>query len=87
MQGSKIPVRTWGMAFYLLPSARNGMSWHESKSILQINHELAWFMSHRIGYAFAPTSLPEAMSGTVEADETYVGGKLKKGTQKGNMGR
>lgn len=77
MERSKIPLRKWAMAFHLLSAAKNGISSHELGRTLEISHESAWFMTHRIRYAFAPNGPQRILEGTVEADETYIGGKRK----------
>lgn len=79
MEGSKIPVRKWVLAFHTLSAAKNGMSSHELGRQLDISHESAWFMSHRIRYALAPNGPQTQLEGTVEADETYIGGHAKTG--------
>jgi transposase-like protein len=65
------------MAFHFLASAKNGLSSHELGRLLDISHESAWFMSHRLRYAFAPSGPQAPLTGIVEADETYIGGKRK----------
>ena len=77
MERSHIPLRKWVLAFHLLSAAKNGMSSHELGRQLGISHESAWFMSHRLRLAFAPSGSQRSLAGTVEADETYIGGKRK----------
>jgi transposase-like protein len=77
MERSKIPLRKWVMAFHMLSASKNGVSSHELGRQLQISHESAWFLSQRIRYAFSDPIPSGQLSGTVEADETYVGGKRK----------
>ncbi len=78
MEGSKIPVRKWVLAFRLVSAAKNGMSSHELGRQLDISHESAWFMSHCIRYSFTPSDPQPPLSGIVEAGETYVGGRHHK---------
>jgi hypothetical protein len=42
--------------------------------MLDVTYKSAWFMAHRVRYAMAELNLP-MMTGTVEVDETYIGGK------------
>lgn len=77
MERSKIPMRKWALAFHLFAGAKNGLSSHELGRLLKISHESAWFMSQRIRYAFTTTTPMTMLTGTVEADETYYGGKRK----------
>ena len=79
MERSHIPMHKWLLAFRLLASSRKGMSAHQLHRMLGISYKAAWFMAHRIREAMRPIDV-EPMGGsgkTVEADETYVGGKAK----------
>jgi len=52
------------------------MSAHQLHRMLGVTYKTAWFMSHRIREAMKPTDSGQLGEGmTVEADETYVGGK------------
>ena len=52
------------------------MSAHQLHRMLKITYKSAWFMAHRIRYAMGPHGADIAkLNGTVEVDETYVGGK------------
>lgn len=74
-EDSHIPLNTWLMAIHLLCSSKKGMSAHQLHRMLGIGYKSAWFMCHRIRYAVTQESL--FMTGTVEIDETYIGGKRK----------
>lgn len=81
-ESSHIPLRKWVLAFHLLCSSKKGIS------SLQLQRELclgsyrtALFMTHRIREAMSEP-LTEALKGTVEMDETYVGGKPRPGDGK-----
>lgn len=73
-EDSKIPLRHWVRAIWESTSCKNGISALELSRKLQITYKSALFMMHRIRHAMAPTNPPK-LSGTIEADETYVGGK------------
>ncbi len=80
---SHIPLGKWLMAIHLLCSSKKGMSAHQLHRLLGINYRSAWFMAHRIRHAMGPKSQwQKKLSGIVEVDETYIGGKAsrKKGT-------
>ena len=62
------------MAFHLLCASKKGMSAHQLHRMLGVTYKSAWFMAHRIRYAMAQLNLP-MLEGTVEVDETYIGGK------------
>jgi transposase-like protein len=55
------------------------MSAHQIHRQLGITYKTAWFMAHRIRYAMTQEPLKTMLSGTVEVDETYIGGKAKAG--------
>src|SRR5438105_4142796 len=83
---SHIPLNKWLMALHLVCASKKGMSAHQLHRMLGIGYRAAWFMAHRIRYAMTEGfEVGSKMSGpenTVEADETYVGGK-----QKGSRGK
>ena len=81
MHRSKIPLSKWLMGFHLMCLSKKGIS------ALQLQRELgfgsyqsAWHMEHRIRYAMAAGGLAAPLRGDVEVDETYVGGKPRKGS-------
>ena len=57
-------------------SSKKGISAHQLHRTLGVTYKTAWFMAHRIRYAMTQEPL-SLMVGTVEADETYIGGKEK----------
>lgn len=75
-EDSHIPLNKWLMAIHLLCSSKKGMSAHQLHRMLGVTYKSAWFMAHRIRYAMAELNLAP-LSGTVEVDETYVGGKTR----------
>src|SRR2546421_10280231 len=76
-EDSHIPLHKWLLAIHLLCASKKGMSAHQLMRMLDIKqYKSAWFMAHRIRYAMTG-ELPEKLSGVVEADETYVGGKAR----------
>ena len=70
-----LPLDTWFMAILLLVEARKGMSANQIKRTLGIgSYKTAWYLCHRIRAAMKEVDQP-MLDGTVEIDETYVGGK------------
>jgi transposase-like protein len=75
-EGSHIPISKWMMAWFLMCSSKKSMSAHQLHRMLKITYKSAWFMAHRIRYAMGPHGAGVTkLTGTVEVDETYVGGK------------
>ena len=62
------------------------MSAHQLHRMLGITYKSAWFMAHRIRYAMSQEPLSSKLTGTVEVDETYIGGR-RKGTKRGRPGK
>lgn len=76
-EDSAIGLDKWLMAIWLIANAKNGISSYELHRALGITQKSAWFVLHRIRTAMSVGSI-EKLSGTVEADETYVGGDATK---------
>ena len=72
---SHIPLNKWLASVYLLCSSKKGMSANQLHRMLNITYKSAWFMAHRIRYAMTKMPLLKKFKGTVEIDETYIGGK------------
>jgi transposase-like protein len=77
---SHLPLTTWFIAVLLLVEARKGMSASQLKRTLWGQHKgsykTAWYLCHRIRAAMGEAERP-MLDGTVEMDETYVGGKQR----------
>jgi transposase-like protein len=72
-----LPLWKWFLATYLLCESRKGMSANQMKRQLKISYKTAWYLCHRIRAAMLETA-QEKLGGTVEIDETYVGGKARR---------
>src|SRR5271168_5192118 len=76
---SHIPLAKWLLATHLMCASKKGMSAHQLGRMLGLPYKTAWFMAHRIREGMRELS-PTPMGGegkTVEADETFVGGREK----------
>jgi len=74
-EDSHIALNVWLIAIYLMCSSKKGISAHQLHRMLNISYKAAWFMAHRVRYAMKQPAVQEKLSGIVEADETYIGGK------------
>jgi transposase-like protein len=75
---SHLPLLKWFVTTYLMCESRKGMSANQIKRVLGISYKTAWYLCHRIRKAMASTDKP-MLDGTVEMDETYVGGRQHRG--------
>lgn len=76
-EGTKLPLRTWILAVWMITSHKKGIASTTLARDLGITQKSAWFVLHRLREAAATRSFNGPLSGTVEADETFVGGKSK----------
>lgn len=75
-EDSPIGLGKWLPAVWLLVNCKNGISSYEVARDLGVTQKSAWFMMHRIRLALQAGSF-DLLSGEVEADETYIGGKAR----------
>lgn len=73
-EDSRIPLRHWCYAFWAACASKKGVSALQIQRMTGVSYKSALFLMHRIRYAMTPNST-EPLGGTVEVDETYVGGK------------
>lgn len=76
MECTHIPLNKWLLAIYLLGSSKKGMSAHQLHRELGVTYKSAWFMAHRIRYAMTQEPIRSKLTGTVEVDETFIGGRI-----------
>ncbi len=90
-EDTKIPLRKWFMALYVFSSHKKGISSHQLAKDIDVTQKTAWFILHRLRYAFDHPNFKKELSNHVEADETYMGGegknKHKDKKIKGTQGR
>jgi transposase-like protein len=75
-EDSPIALEKWLPAVWLIVTCKNGISSYEISRDLGISQKSAWHMAHRIRFALHTGSF-DKLSGQVEVDETYVGGKAR----------
>jgi transposase-like protein len=73
---SPIGLDKWLTAMWLIVNAKNGVSSYELHRAVGVTQKTAWFMLHRIRLALQNGTF-EKLSGEIECDETFVGGKAK----------
>jgi transposase-like protein len=79
-EDSHIPLSKWLVAWYLVSSSKKGISALQIQRSLGLgSYRTAWMMMHKIRHAMKDPAISEPLDGTLEADETYVGGKPGRG--------
>jgi transposase-like protein len=76
-EDSPIGLEKWLPAVWLLVTCKNGISSYEVARDLGISQKSAWHMMHRIRFALHHGSFDKMLSGEVEVDETFIGGKAR----------
>ena len=76
-EDSKIPLRKWFMAIWLITSHKKGIASTTLARDIKVTQKTAWFMLHRLRHAARTKSFNRPLTGTVEVDETFIGGKEK----------
>ena len=72
---SKVPLRKWFIAIYLLATTSKGISSVQLAKHVGVTQKTAWFMDHRLRSAMKQNK--GQLFGTIEVDETYVGGLVR----------
>ena len=71
-----LPLWKWFLAVYLIVEAKKGVSANQLKRTLGVSYKTAWYLCHRIRAAMNEVDA-QLLKGIVEADETFVGGKVE----------
>ncbi len=76
-EDTKLGMHIWFAAMWLLLNRPKGIASTQLATDLNITQKSAWFVLHRLRYASKTRSFSRPLAGSVEADETYVGGRAK----------
>ena len=76
LNDSHLPLWKWFLAIYFMTESKKGISACQMQRTLDVAYRTAWFLCHRIRAAMKDVN-PAPFTGTVEVDETYVGGKVR----------
>lgn len=74
LEETRLPLRVWCFALWSACSSKKGVSAMQISRECEISYKSALFLMHRVRASMAPKT-PPALTGTVEADETFIGGK------------
>jgi transposase-like protein len=75
-ENTKISLRLWFLAMYLISSHKKGVSSHQLSRDIKVTQKTAWYMLQKIRTLYAQSDEKE-LSGIVECDEMYLGGAEK----------
>jgi len=75
-EDSPIGLDKWLPTLWMLVNCKNGVSSYEIARDIDVTQKTAWFMLHRLRLAIQHKSF-EKIAGTVEIDETFIGGKAR----------
>jgi transposase-like protein len=78
---SKTDLRKWMYAIHLFLNAKKGVSGYQLQREIGVMYKTAWRMLRQIRLAMSNTEMPEFTKTIIEIDETYVGGKPKRGNR------
>jgi len=85
MHKTRVDLRKW-LFVYMISESKKGISAKQIERTLGVSYPTAWFMMHRIREAMKPSADEVGLFGTLEMDETYVGGK-ERGIGPGRPGK
>jgi transposase-like protein len=73
-EDSPLGLDKWLMVVWMVTNCKNGISSYEVHRAIGVTQKTAWFMVHRIRLAMQTGSFAKPLSGSVEIDETFIGG-------------
>jgi transposase-like protein len=78
LHDTHLPLWKWFATAYMMIEAKKGVSANQLKRTLGVSYKTAWYLCHRIRKAMEDVNATP-LSGTVEVDETWIGGRLRRG--------
>lgn len=72
---TKIPLQKWFLALYVFSSHKKGISSHQLAKDISVTQKSAWFLLHRLRYAFDHPNFKQTLGNVVEIDEAGIGGQ------------
>lgn len=73
--GTKLSLRQWLLAMYLLSQAKSGMSALGLSRELGVSYNSAWLMKHKLMQAMLEREQARTLSGLIQIDDAYWGGR------------
>jgi transposase-like protein len=86
--GTKLPLRTWFLAIYLITQSKSGRSALALKRDLGVSYNTAWLLKHKIMQAMKERDDGRPLNGIIQLDDAYWGGERHgQGTGRGTAGK
>lgn len=83
---SKVPLQTWLLAFAVITDAKKGLSALQLQRNLNVSYPTAHSMYHKVRSLMASNNMNiDELEGVLEMDETYIGGKPRRGNNIANL--
>ncbi len=76
LHDSHLPLWKWFLTAYIMIESKKGISANQIKRTISVSYKTAWYLCHRVRAAMA-NALKGKLTGILEADETFVGGKVR----------
>jgi len=76
--GSKVPLRIWVFVLFEMCANKNGIAAREIARKYRLTNKTAWFVAHRVRLAMEQSPPVAPMTGTIVADETWIGGEPRR---------
>lgn len=86
-QGTNLPLTKWFLAIYLLSQSKNGISALELKRQIGVSYDTAWNLKHKIMQVMKEKEDARILSGNVQVDDAYLGGKRSGKRGRGAAGK
>jgi len=77
--GSHLPLKIWFLGMYLVCEAKTQLSALELHRLIHVNHKTAWLMLQKIMQVMFNAEEDRTLSGRIELDDAYLGGKSSGG--------
>lgn len=76
MDSTKLPLRTWFLAIFLISQDKTGLSSLALMRQLGTSYRTAWLLQHKLMAAMAQRDAQDPLGGDVQVDDAYLGGEL-----------
>lgn len=84
---SKVPLQKWFWLIYLMSQDKGGISTVRAAELLEMHYATVWFMMHKLRVAMGNRLEGRMLSGLVEIDDAFFGGKTKGKSGRGATGK